>query len=281
MVSPNRALLALAGLAAVTSGVLAALALRERRTVDAIRTGLARTIGPHVTFSEDMVADLPEPARRFFLHAIKPGTPLAHVAHIEMSGEIKPNEQMGWAPFTARQVLTAGRGFLWEARVWMRGMLVTGSDYYLNGEGRMRIAPLGIIPVVDAAGPDIARAARARAVAELIWWLPSSFFLEPAARIEPVDDRRFVAVYPLDGEETRLKLTVDDEGRLLEGVLPRWGNQTETGEFAYIPFGGKVEEERTFDGYTIASGASVGWWFGTERYREFFRVTLDRVSYDT
>lgn len=280
MTGPNRALLALAGLAAVASGALAALTLRERRTVDAIRTDLARTTGPHVPFSEDMVADLPEPARRFFLRAIKPGTPLARVAHIEMSGEIKPNEQMGWAPFTARQILTAGRGFLWEARVRMRGMLVTGSDYYLNGEGRMRIAPLGLIPIVSASGPDIARAARARAVVELIWWLPSSFFLEPAARIEPVDDRRFVAIYPLDGEETRLTLTVDDRGRLLEGVLPRWGNQTETGEFAYIPFGGKAEEERTFDGYTIASKASVGWWFGTERYREFFRVTLDRVVYD-
>lgn len=280
MTRPNRALLAVAGLAGLASGVLATLTLRERRTVDAIRTDLGQTTGPTVTFSEDMVAGMPAPARRFFLHAIEPGALLARVAHIEMSGQIKPSEQMDWAPFKARQVLTAGRGFLWEPSVRMKGIPVTGSDYYLNGEGRTRIALLGLIPVVNATGPDIARAARARAVAELIWWLPSSFFLEKDARVEPVDDHRFVVVYPLDGDESRMTLTVDDEGRLLEGVLPRWGNQTETGEFTFIPFGGTVQEERTFDGYTIAAKASVGWWYGTDRYREFFRVTLDHISYD-
>jgi hypothetical protein len=277
----NRILLALAGVVAAGSGALAALTLRERRHLESIRNELALTTGPEVVFSEAMVADMPAPAKRFFLHTIQPGTSLARVATIEMSGEIKVNDQMGWSPFTAHQVLAAGRGFLWEARVRMRGMLVTGSDYYLNNQGRMRIAPLGLIPVVNASNPDIARAARARVVAELLWWLPSSFFLTEGARVEPYDDDRFVIVYPLDGEESRMLLTVDSEGRLIEGVLLRWGNQTESGDFDYIPFGGKVEGEQTFDGYNIASRASVGWWFGTERYREFFRVTLDNVLFST
>ena len=204
MTRPIHPLLAAAGLAGLASGVLATLTLRERRTVDAIRTDLGRTTGPTATFSEDMVAGMPAPARRFFLHAIAPGTPLARVAHIEMSGQIKPSEQMDWAPF--------------------------------------------------------------------------SFFLEKDARVETVDDHRFV-VYPLDDDESRMTLTVDDDGRLVAGVLPRWGNQTDTGQFAFIPFGGAVQEERTFDGYTIAARASAGWWYGTDRYREFFRVTLDHISY--
>jgi hypothetical protein len=160
-------------------------------------------------------------------------------------------------------------------------MLVTGTDYNMGNKGRMRIAPLGLIPIVSASDPNIAKAAHARAVAELIWWLPSSFFLTENARVEPFDEHRFVVVYPLDGQDARMSLTVDAEGRLTEGVLLRWGNQTESGEFEYIPFGGRVEGERSFDGYTIAAQASVGWWYGTERYREFFHVTLDQVSFSS
>lgn len=38
-------------------------------------------------FAPDMVADLPEPARRYFLYTIEPGTPLYTVAKISMSGQ--------------------------------------------------------------------------------------------------------------------------------------------------------------------------------------------------
>jgi hypothetical protein len=37
-------------------------------------------------FDPGMIADLPEPARRYFLCTVKPGTPLYRVAKISMSG---------------------------------------------------------------------------------------------------------------------------------------------------------------------------------------------------
>ena len=33
-----------------------------------------------------------------------------------------------------------------------------------------------------------------------------------------------------------------------------------------IPYGFAVEEERTFEGYTIPTRVRGGWWYGTERY---------------
>ena len=50
------------------------------------------------------------------------------------------------------------------------------------------------------------------------------------------------------------------------------------GAFHYADFGGLVEEESTFDGYTIPTRMRIGWYFGTERFEaegEFFRVTID------
>jgi hypothetical protein len=52
-------------------------------------------------------------------------------------------------------------------------------------------------------------------------------------------------------------------------VLPRWGDKTESGEYAAIPFGVKALEEATFAGYTIPSHIRGGWWYGTPRYFPF------------
>ena len=55
----------------------------------------------------------------------------------------------------------------------------------------------------------------------------------------------------------------------------RWGNQTEDSSFGYIPFGGQIQEERAFGGYTIPSKVGVGWRIGTDRYFEFFRAQIE------
>jgi hypothetical protein len=49
-----------------------------------------------------------------------------------------------------------------------------------------------------------------------------------------------------------------------------------------VSFGGLVEEEASFAGYTIPSRLRVGWYFGTDRFEpdgEFFRVTVDEARY--
>lgn len=73
-----------------------------------------------------------------------------------------------------------------------------------------------------------------------------------------------------------LTLVVNTDGKLLNISFLRWGNQTKTGKFNYIPFGANFGEERTFGGYTIPSQVNAGWWFGTERYAEFFRVAITK-----
>jgi hypothetical protein len=53
-------------------------------------------------------------------------------------------------------------------------------------------------------------------------------------------------------------------------------------EFRYVDFGGILEEESTFCGYTIPTRLRVGWYFGSERFEsegEFFRATIDDAIY--
>jgi hypothetical protein len=221
-----------------------------------------------------MVDGLPDPARRYFLHAIKPGAPLISRLHWSYTGSMKPAKGMPWMSLVAEQVIAIDRGFVWKATASSGPFTLKVADHYLDGEGRMRVSLFGLLPVVNATGPDLSRSALGRLLVESVM-LPSSILPGPRVQIEGIDESRFRAVVRQDGETTPITLTVDGEGRLKEMVMERWGNLTEDGSFRHIPYGVAVDEERTFGGYTIPSKVRVGWWYGTDRYEEVVRLKVD------
>jgi hypothetical protein len=227
-------------------------------------------------FDPAELAHLPEPARRYLAHAIAPGTPLASAVRLRMHGEIKLKE---WLPFTAEQAISWHRGMIWKASVRMHGLPISGFDRFLDGEGAMRWKLLGIVPVMTASGPDVSRSAAGRVEAESCW-LPSVLRGEEVSWTAP-DFSHPHARVTLRGEATEVELAVDEGGRLRSLKMPRWGNP-EGKDFHLADFGGAVEEERTFGGYTIPSRLRIGWYFGSDRFEsegEFFRVTVDEATY--
>ncbi len=255
-------------------GILAIQKLRDDRYVDGIWRYLEQLPGAGKPFSADMVADLPDPARRFFLHALQPGTHLAFKLHWRYTGELKGGRGMPWMSLKAEQIVVIDRGFVWKAKANKGPLILTAADHYLDGEGRMRISLFGLFPVVNATGPDLSRSALGRLLIESAV-LPSSLLPSPNVKIEGIDHFHFRATMSLHGETTPITLTVDEDGRLKEIVMQRWGNQTEDGSFRYIPYGATVLEERTFGGYTIPSRLAVGWWYGTDRYEEVVRANVE------
>jgi membrane protease YdiL (CAAX protease family) len=268
-------------LAAGALGTLVVLRVVGDRAVDRVWADLERTRSTGQVFSAAMVADLPDPARRYFLHAIRPGTPLAARVRLTQTGSLRIGEQ--WAAFTAEEVLVGGTarpGFAWTVRSRLGGLPLTGSDHYADGRGRTRMLVVGLLPVVDEASPDLARSAGGRLVGEYMW-LPSAWLPRAGTAIEPVDADRFAVVVATGGETTRLTLTVDERGRLIDLSFPRYGDHTPEERFQYIPFGGPYDPsaERTFDGYTIPTQIRAGWWYGTPRYQETFRIDVTGAAY--
>jgi hypothetical protein len=229
----------------------------------------AGSAGP--PFPADLVAGLPGAARRYLAHAIAPATPLASAVRLRMHGEIKLG---GWLPFTAEQVIHWPRGMIWKAAVRKGRLTIRGFDRLVDGQGVMRWKLFGMIPVMSAAGPDITRSGAGRVMAESVW-LPSAL-CRPQVSWQDARARLVVA-----GEAAELTLTLDDKGALRSISLPRWGNP-EGKEFRYLDFGGVVEEERCFGGYTIPSRIRAGYYFGSARFEaegEFFRGTIDDAVY--
>src|SRR5262245_61490182 len=269
----------------IVFGVLILVALTAlviiRRRDDKRAEGVWQSLeapSTHQFFTEEMVSDLPAPARRHLLHAIRPGTPLAYSVSLEMGGSMRLKPEQEWMPMKASQILAPPKGFVWRAEVGDGLMRFSGGDHYANGNGRVRFWLWGFIPLVKQEGADVSRAALGRMACETIW-LPSSLLPQRGVKWEALDDESARATMKIGEETITLTLFVEPDGRLREVRILRWGDQTEDGGFGYVPFGCRIQEERDFGGYTIPSKVSVGWQIGTDRYFEFFRAQIENADF--
>ncbi|MFO8010176.1 MAG: DUF6544 family protein, partial [Dehalococcoidia bacterium] len=227
-------------------------------------------------FRPDDVTHLPEAVKLYLEHAIAPGTELSSAVWLRMHGEIKLKR---WVLFKAEQVINRGRGMVWSASVRMYGIPVRGFDRLVDGEGEMRWKLLGLIPIIRASGPDITRSVAGRVAAELIW-LPS-MLCDREVEWEAEDASHARALISISGHASNIRLTVRNSGRLDSISVQRWGNPGGA-EFHLADFGGVVEQEDPFSGYTVPSRLRVGWYFGTDKFEEegeFFRVTIHEATF--
>lgn len=227
-------------------------------------------------FDAAQTADLPDVATRYFTHTIAPGTLLARAVRLRMHGEIKLKT---WVPFRAEEVIRSDRGLIWQARVRMKGLPVTGYDRFVDGAGEMRWKLFGIVPVISGFGSDVTRSAVGRFAAESVW-LPS-LLLSPNASWTTAASNVARVTLNISGQAAEMSFVLDENGCLRRTSMERWGNP-EGGEFHWRSFGAIVEKESTFGGFTIPGKLRIGWYFGTERFEtegEFFRCTIDEAAF--
>lgn len=229
-------------------------------------------------FHPDMVADLPEPARRFFNFAIAQGTPLLPVAKITMRGRFSlgDKETPRYMAMTARQVLAAPYGFVWKVAMRSGPMRFSGSD---SGTWT-RFWLAGVFPVARMGGSsDHARAAFGRYVAEAVFWSPAAVLPGPHVVWAPLGpDQAQVTVHHC-GMTQSVDLTVAEDGRPVEVSFARWSNANADRTYRYQRFGGYLSVFRVFEGYRLPTHVEAGNFFGSDAYFPFFIVDVDTVVF--
>lgn len=231
-------------------------------------------------FDPALVADLPEPARRYLLHAIAPGTPLARSVELEMEGTILLAPGGEPVPITAEQVLSPPEGFIWRARTHGGLMRIRGFDRYVDGQGEMRWRLWGLIPVLRADGPDITRSAAARLAMEAVM-SPSALIPGRGAEWEPVDEDRAVFRMRVGEERVETTLTVDAVGRPVRVSAPRWREASGSEPAGYSRFDVEMEGELRSGGYTLPGRIRAGWRLGEPDEFRFFDATLTTARFGT
>lgn len=228
-------------------------------------------------FSPDMVADLPEPARRYFDHALRSGAPLMPVTEIEMRGQFSlgTKEVPNYQPMQARQILAVPEGFVWAMRT-RGGIPITGSD-----SGRWtRFRIFGLIPVGRLGGdPDHTLSAFGRYTAEATIWAPASLLPRPGVAWSAVDDDTARVVITHGTLEQAVDIKVDAEGRPVEVSFQRWSDANADKVYRLQPFGAIMSDFREVGGYRLPFRVEAGNMFGTPEYFPFFLADVTAIRF--
>jgi hypothetical protein len=265
--------IALAGLA-----LLAWRRFDHRDNLEAMhRLSAAQPEEPGV-FNTDMVADLPEPARRYFLYTIKSGTLLYTVARITMAGRFglgtKANAK--YLEMAATQILAMPTGFVWKMNARGGLMRLSGSD----SESWTRFWLMGLLPVARMGGDqDHTRSAFGRYVAEAVFWTPAAVLPGPGVHWEWVDADCARIVANHRGFSQAVDVTVSPEGQPTQVRFYRWSNANPEKQHRLQPFGGYLSEFREFAGFRLPTHVEAGNWFGTDQYFPFFVVNVTDIDF--
>jgi len=229
-------------------------------------------------FSRDMVAELPEPARRFFTFAIAEGTPLYTVARLKMEGRFGMGDKAtpGYVPMTATQVLGAPHGFVWAMSAGAGAMRMGGSD---SGTWT-RFWLYGLVPVARFGGdPDHRRSAFGRYVAEAVFWTPAAVLPGPDVTWEPVSENTARMTMRHDGLQQSVEVTVADDGQPLYVAFQRWSDANPEKVHRLQPFGGYLSAFRDFGGFCLPTQVEAGNHFGTDDYFPFFIAEVREITF--
>ncbi|WP_281857366.1 DUF6544 family protein [Litoreibacter halocynthiae] len=231
-----------------------------------------------IVFSRDLVAGLPEPARRYFCFAISEGTPLLSVANIEMKGQfgLGTKNSPKYVDICAEQVLAAPHGFVWKMAGRSGLMRISGSD----AAGWTRFWIAGFIPVARLGGsPDHMRASFGRYVAEAVFWTPAALLQGEGVVWQEVDENTARVTIRHRGLEQSIDISVGDDGRPNWVAFPRWSDANPEKSYRIQPFGGHLSKFRDFAGFRLPSHIEAGNHFGTDDYFPFYVVDVADIKF--
>lgn len=240
-----------------------------------------RTTLPLGTYRSDMVADLPEVAQRYFNYAIAPGTPLYRRVELTMSGQFLLGDKDAQQTYAmqARQILAPPSEFVWIAQMSKGVFRISGSDGLHNGHGWTRFWMFASLPLVQqAATENLNRAAAARPAIEAIWAPATLLPVNGAVWVQTGPDTAEVSFGTAD-DTLMISLRIGVNGALREVWTERWSDANPTKTYQLQPFGGIVEADDQFEGFTIPSQLTVGNLFGTPDFLPFFKAGLKTVRY--
>ncbi|HDI58967.1 MAG TPA: hypothetical protein ENF48_01190 [Desulfobacteraceae bacterium] len=229
-------------------------------------------------FDPAMIADLPEPARRYFLYMIEPGAPLFTVARISMTGRfgMGTRAKPGYFDMTATQTLAMPAGFVWKMRAWRGLMTLSGSD----SERWTRFWLMGGLPVARMGGnPDHRRSAFGRYVAEAVFWTPAAVLPGPGVTWQGVDaDCARLTVRHQELSQS-VDVTVAPDGQPTRVCFQRWSNANPQKRHRLQPFGGHLSGFRSFAGFRLPTRVEAGNHFGSDDYFPFFQADVKDIEF--
>lgn len=191
-------------------------------------------------FDPDSIATLPEPAQRFLLYTIRPGTLLRSTVELEMSGEFSlgTKDQPNYLPMYARQILSPPYGFIWQVSMGKGITGIAGSDAAHPKGSWTRFWLSKLLPVARLGNNnDHRKSSFGRYMSEAIFWLPSSVLPSQNISWQEVNKDKARVTIMYEGMTLSVDITVNEIGQPTIVEFQRWSNANTEEIFRLQPFG--------------------------------------------
>lgn len=274
--------LVLAGLALVA---LVLYWLGNRRWTSATRAlherlDAARSPQAAARYSPDVLAELPGPVQRYFRTVLTEGQPLVQAVRMHHDGRFNMSgDQENWTRFSSVQRVVIHRpGFVWDARISVPAAAIHVHDAYVGGEGLLRAAVFGLMPVAETQGTqELARDELLRFLAEAAWY-PTALLPGNGVRWQAEDEQSATVMLEDGRASATLRIRFDDAG-LIASVQADARGRTVGGTVVPTPWEGRWSDYETRDGMRIPIKGEVAWLLPAGRL-PYWRGRIKRIEYE-
>jgi hypothetical protein len=213
--------------------------------------------GAQRVVTPDMLAELPEPVRRYLNLTGVVGYPWIDTVRLRQVGTFRLGLDRPWMPFTAEETYTTDPPSLtWQARFKLAGLpLLNARDRYESGHGHMFGKLAGLFTVFDARGEELDQATMIRYLNEIMWF-PTAF-LGDNMQWEEGDEQSARVTFTDGGKSVSAKMFFDTDGRLTNFRAMRY--REIDGDFSLDPWSTPMTGYGEFAGLKLPSKGQAVW----------------------
>jgi uncharacterized protein DUF6544 len=236
---------------------------------------------PASLLTEEDLAPLPEPVKRYVRRSGVVGQPRVRDFRATWTGRMRRDPQSEWMPFTAEQLDTLDeprRFFLMDAT--MKGLPVDVLHAFDARGATMRVKALSLVTMVDAKGAEVTRAETVTLFNDLCFLAPGAL-VSPSITWEAVDAHTARARYTLRANTIGAELRFNDDGELIDfASADRAASSPDGKTFNRTPWTTPARDYARVGPARVATKAEVKWHpaAGAWVYGEF---ELTSLAYNT
>lgn len=226
-------------------------------------------------------ATLPEPVQRYFRAVLPDGFQVISAVNIRHTGTFNMSETAEeWKQFKSTQRVVAHRpGFAWEGRIRIAPLMtVNVLDAYVSGRGILTAKLFGLLTLAaQLESKELAEGELMRFLAEAVWY-PTTLLPSDYLTWEAIAEYSARAILTDDVNTASLVFTFDAEGFISE-VRADGRYRSVGGELIRSPWQGRFWNYQRRDGMMIPLNGEVMWVL-PERVIPYCRGQIADIQYE-